>query len=167
MSCVSVCLFQLSYLDAFSFLLSILQAKSIHPYHIPLILLRGGFQHIVRLPCCRSKNVHSDISAPQKWPIHTISRGMIIGILIVRRHHRHEHATIITLTDIAATSRPSHITPICIARIHKATMTHTLPTSISTTRFPSTKRRPVSSEQTRDLHLQCPHPCHHSSNTCP
>jgi hypothetical protein len=120
-------------------------------------------KHIVHLPCCRYKDVHSNISASQEWSIHTSIRGMMPMV----HHHRYrKHATIITPIDTAATSRPSHNTPTCIARIRKATMSHIPPTSTSTTRYPSPKRQPMHSEQTQGLPLW-PHPCHHNSNQYP
>lgn len=149
------------FLSAFV-LSSILQA-SIHPYHIPPISSKGGLANTVCFPCCRSKYIHTIISVsrtPPGWSIRTSSRGMIVGILMARRHHRRRHATTITLIDTAATSRPSHNIPTYIARTLKATMSRILPTSISTTRYPSPRKRPMPNAQTQGLLLRCQHPCH-------
>jgi hypothetical protein len=145
---------------AFVFLLSILHTSLSHSSYLAEGL---ACKYIARLPCCRPKDVHSNISASQEWPIHTSIRGMM---LMAHHHHYHKHATIITPIDTAVTSRPSHNTPTCIARTRKATMSHTPPTSTSTTRYPSPKRQPMHSEQTQGLPLW-PHPCHHNSNQYP
>jgi hypothetical protein len=126
-------------------------------YHIPLILLRGSSQTHLTPPLPSVQDLHTNTSTYKQWSI--LHMSMIAGILILN----HIRATIDTLIDTAATSHPSHNTPICTARIRKATMSLIPPTSTSTTRYPSPRR--VTSEQT-----QGPlHPCHlhHSSNKFP
>lgn len=119
-------------------------------------LVRGNSQTHLTPPLPSIQNLHINTSTCKQWSI--LHTSMITGIVILD----HMRATIDTLIDTAATSHPSHNTPTYTAHIRKATMSLILQTSTSTTRYPSTKRRPPTSEQTQGL--LCLHPCHlHSS----
>lgn len=149
--------------DFFSaFLFFILQPGLLSSYHIPLILLRGNSQTHLTPPLPSVQSLHTNTSTFEQWS--TLHTSMIAGIVILD----HMRATIDTPIDTAATSHPSHNTPTCTVHIRKDTMSLIPQTSTSTTRYPSTKRRPPTSEQTQGL-LLCLRPCHlhHIFNQCP